>query len=233
MKNVYWTFMLLILGSNAFAGESSLYDFSWLDRDKEVYVLQNRKFRKKNSVYIGGALGITTSGTFTDAKSFQGRAGYFFKEDWGIELVFARNTASTNATFNNLRDASIDAFYREVTGYTGGMLMWSPFYSKINTFNKVMYFDLIFGLGFATIETEDNRCDFLVPSCTSPAPIGSSTGLMWDVGTRVYMSQSWSMRIDLTGIYYTGEYLQPSAPYTVKDQSFKNIDFTIGMNYAF
>ncbi len=39
------------------ASEKNVYDFSWLDQDKEVYVLQNRKFRKKNKLYVGAMAG--------------------------------------------------------------------------------------------------------------------------------------------------------------------------------
>ena len=36
------------------------------------------------------------------------------------------------------------------------MLLWAPFYGKINTFNKILYFDLFFGIGLATIGGKDN-----------------------------------------------------------------------------
>ena len=60
------------------AGESSTYDFSWLDPDKEVYVLQNRKFRKKRSLFVSGGGGKTLSGAFVDSNSITGAHGIFF-----------------------------------------------------------------------------------------------------------------------------------------------------------
>jgi hypothetical protein len=38
----------------------------------------------------------------------------------------------------------------------GAMIKWSPFYGKINTFNKIIYFDWAFGLGMGSFETESN-----------------------------------------------------------------------------
>ena len=53
MKNIFLVLVTLIMSSVVMANEKSLYNFSWLDNDKEIYVLQNRKFRKDGNVYIG------------------------------------------------------------------------------------------------------------------------------------------------------------------------------------
>ena len=36
----------LLVTSHVFANEKDIYEFSWLDPDKEVYVLQNRELKK-------------------------------------------------------------------------------------------------------------------------------------------------------------------------------------------
>ncbi len=107
--------VILFLVSSAYASESSVYDFNWLDTDKEVYVLQNRKFRKDSNLYLSAVAGMTTSGAFVDSYSYQGRIGYFFKEEYGVELLFAKNSSSKNETYENLQAATnSDTFYRKV-----------------------------------------------------------------------------------------------------------------------
>ena len=83
--------LLFIYSTNIHSSEEDLYAFSWLDQDKEVYVLQNRKFRKDDSFYLSAGGGITTSGAFVNAFTLQTKAGYFFKEDWGLEFLFSKN----------------------------------------------------------------------------------------------------------------------------------------------
>ena len=88
--------LLFIYSTNIHSSEEDLYSFSWLDQDKEVYVLQNRKYRKDGSFYLSGGGGITTSGAFVNAFTLQTKVGYFFKEDWGLEFLFSKNFGKEN-----------------------------------------------------------------------------------------------------------------------------------------
>ena len=111
---------------------------------------------------MGG--GITTSGAFVDSTVIQGRAGYFFREEWGFELVYSMNNGDENATAKSVRSegtAGSIPFRRIVDNYMGGMILWSPFYAKINTFNQIIYVDWIIGLGVAKLEETNNQVEFL------------------------------------------------------------------------
>ncbi len=233
MKNVLSALIFLTVSAYSIAAENSVYDFSWLDQDKEVYVLQNRKFRKDGAVYVGLMGGIATSGTFTDTTSVAARAGYFFREQWGIELVFANNNVEKSETANNLKSAfSVQGFFNTPEAYTGAMLMWSPFYSKINTFNKIAYFDFILGLGLASIDTLDNRQE--VPTSGSSTGVfnkETETGVILNIGTRFYINESWSFRIDLTPLLYNGFNRTPGTTENGTDLH-THYDLTIGFNYS-
>ena len=137
MKNIFLVLVTLIMSSVVIANEKSLYNFSWLDNDKEIYVLQNRKFRKDGNVYIGGTGAFNLSQNFLDAYGGTVRAGYFFSEDWGLEFIYGKNTNKENDTARGVREQGSVPFYRQIDSFMGAMLMWSPFYSKINTFNKI------------------------------------------------------------------------------------------------
>ena len=73
------------------AGEKSTYSFSWLDSDKEVYVLQNRRFSKQGRMHLNAGYGMTLSGAFVDATSIQGKVGFFLTEEIGLEVMYAKN----------------------------------------------------------------------------------------------------------------------------------------------
>ena len=196
-------FLLSVFSISSIASEKDMYNFSWLDPDKEVYVLQNRKYRKVNRLHINLGFGITTSGAFVDAKTFQGRAGYFFKENWGVEFVYARNSGEENGTAALLRsDGRSVPFRRIVDNYFGGMVMWSPFYSKINTFNKIIYVDWLFGLGAAKLTETNNLSEFKTTGGSNTINTLDHSGLMWDVGMKIYLTKNFEFRLDVTTIHY-------------------------------
>jgi outer membrane beta-barrel protein len=237
MKKLILVFLCLF-STLALAAEKSLYDFSWLDKDKEVYVLQNRKFQKVGKFYIGATGAKTLNGAFIDSYGGTARAGYFFKEDWGVELVYGKNSGSENDTAKGVSEQNTVPFYRKVDMYTGGMVMWSPFYSKINTFNKIFYFDWMLGLGVASIKTLDNRNRF---NTSSPSTIGKLTsennmGALWNTGLRFYINDSWSLRLDFTGLTYSANKTKKPNGASVTSKStqlFNNYDLGLGLNYAF
>ena len=98
-KTLFYLFLIFImLGKESYSGESSTYNFSWLDPDKEVYVLQNRKFRKKRSLFLKAGFGKSLSGSFVDSTQLQARAGFFFKEEYGVGVLYSKNNGKANET---------------------------------------------------------------------------------------------------------------------------------------
>jgi outer membrane beta-barrel protein len=237
MKKLLLILMSLIMSSVVIAAEKSLYNFSWLDSDKEIYVLQNRKFRKQGSVYVGGTLGYNLSQDFLDAYGGTVRGGYFFTEDWGVELLFGKNSNTENDTAKGVKEQGTVPFYRQIDTFMGAMIMWSPFYSKINTFNKVFYFDWMFGLGVGTITTKDNRNKF-DPSAANQSELTdeSNIGALWNTGFRFYLNENWSLRLDLTGQSYKADKTKKSGttgPVSKSSKLYNNYDVGLGLNYAF
>ena len=146
------------LCSSTFAGEEDLYDFLWLDPDKSVYVLQNKIYPKDKTFYIDlGYLGLNLTSTFQDTQGAQLKAGYFFKEEWAFEINYLKYTNSDNAALSGVENvAAVTPFVRRPLSSTSIFLIWSPFYGKINTFNKIYYFDWSFGVGTGVYQMESN-----------------------------------------------------------------------------
>lgn len=237
MKKIVLILLSLIMSTAVLADEKSLYNFSWLDSDKEIYVLQNRKFRKDGHVYIGGTGAYNLSQDFLDAYGVTARGGYFFSEDWGIELVYGRFNSTESDTAKGVKEQGAYPFYREIESYMGGMLMWSPFYSKINTFNRVYYFDWMFGLGVASINTKDNRklFDPSIPAASRNAKTSENNlGALWNTGFRFYVNQNWSIRLDITGVSYKADKTKSDGTNkSTSSKLFTNYDLGLGLNYAF
>ena len=228
-------FVLLIFScffSVVFAAEDSMYDFSWLDKDKEVYVLQNRKFRKKGQLYVGGTLGKSVAGAFVDSSEANFIAGFFFKENWGLELSYTKAEGSENKTSDAIHAQGSVPFYRKIDTATTAMLMWSPFYSKINTFNKIFYYDWMFGVGGASASTLDNRKRFSGGSDNRELTKESLNGVAWMTALRFYITPSWSTRIDFRALHINADSAINGETDTKKRWT-NYYNFNVGLNYTF
>lgn len=207
-KRIVFIFLSLVLCQFTYAGEDSTYSFSWLDRDKEVYVLQNRKYRKKGHFILNVGGGITTSGAFTNGTAIQGKLDYFVHEEFGFSFVYTQNNGEENTTAETLRGTAGTAgarpFRRITENYLGGMFLWSPFYSKINTFNKIIYLDWIIGLGFGKLDETNNKDEVLLGT-DRPEVTQSHQGPMWSFGAMFYLSKLMSIKFDVNGFHYQAE----------------------------
>jgi outer membrane beta-barrel protein len=230
MKRIL-SFILLLISTFTFAAEDSMYDFSWLDKDKEVYVLQNRKFRKKGNVYIGGTVGRSVSGAFIDSSELNLLGGFFFSEDWGVEFSYTNADGSLNKTGDSVLAQGSVPFYRKIDTATSAMLLWSPFYSKINTFNKIFYYDWMFGAGFVSAVTQDNRKEFFGGSSADEITEESTSGVAWMTAVRFYISPSWSTRIDFRGTHINADFQVTASDSEKRWSNYYN--FNIGLNYTF
>jgi len=229
--------LLSLFLSSSHAGESNMYDFSWLDGDKEIYVLQNRKFRKKSRVYVGGLYGRSINGAFIDSTRFSLQGGFFFSENWGLELSYSSANGETNTTHDSVKEQSnAVAFYRKIDTEMTAMLLWSPFYSKINTFNKIFYYDWMFGAGISTVTTDDNRNEFDDGSPDSNKLTSeSNSGLSWMSAFRFYITENWSSELRFRATHVNADYASEDQSNNDKTEKrwIHYYNFNVGINYTF
>lgn len=235
MKKLLGLF-LLIITSATWASEKSVYEFSWLDKDKEVYVLQNRKFRKVSTFYLGATFGKSLSGAFVDRYTGSLYGGFFFTENWGLELSYNKASNTKNATHDAVNTAGAVAFYREIDTDMTAHIVWSPFYSKINTFNKIVYYDWLFGAGVSSITTNDNRNEFNKNSVDKDTLTSeSSIAYSWFTGFRFFINENWSSRVDFKGTHSNADRAidNNASGFDLKKSWFHYYDFKLGINYTF
>lgn len=147
------------------AAEGDLYDFLWLDPDKQVYVLQNKVYEKKGSFYANIGLLRGLGNEFQDTYGAHISTGYYFHEEWAFEVFAQKYENSNNESYKNLEriNGSVPFVRRLDQLYAAG-IVWSPFYGKINTFNKIFYFDWSVGAGLGAIKAESNAKNAANPS---------------------------------------------------------------------
>lgn len=151
------TWAWITMPSFLFAAEDDLYDFLWLDPDKKVYVLQNKVFEKKKTMYanLGLIKGMNTNFQSTTGLHFS--YGYYFNEEWAIEGLYHSYSNNDDDNYRSIQEINGSRpFVRRPVQKYGVLAVWSPFYGKINTFNKIIYFDWSFGVGVGQLGTESN-----------------------------------------------------------------------------
>ena len=116
-------------------------------------------------------------------------------------------------------------------------IVWAPFYSKINTFNKIIYYDWLFGAGLSSITTKDNRNEFKKNTAESSI-LTEETGMAysWFTGFRFFITENWSARVDFRGTHSNADRAVDNGTATsfdIKKSWFHYYDFQLGINYTF
>ncbi len=180
------------------------YNFSWLDPDKKIYVLQNRKFRKAGGaqIFVLGGMGLGEN--YRKAFQVQPRLGYWFNEDFGVEAFYTARFNSVNGTYGSLirgLGTGTSPFIREVNSQVGALLNWAPWYAKINVFNTILYFDWYFSMGLGSMGTE------VGPKTKADLPTQWRTENLFAVylgtGHMFHISERFMVRLDFLAHFYS------------------------------
>lgn len=233
MKNLWLLGLFVLFGTKSWASEDSLYDFVWLDPDKKVYVLQNKLFQKVHTFYADVGYLTNYTSKFQDTSGFQGKIGYYFTEEWGIEAFMNYYNNSDNDDVKNVQLINNQRpFIRRLTSSTGLLAIWSPFYGKINTFNRIFYFDWSFGAGLAKISAEDNLVTSLQNATGSTVPEKfdqeSYTGAIVKTNVKFYFKERYHVGLEYMNSYYQAP--SPKSPKTDKLRTNTDVVLSVGFS---
>jgi outer membrane beta-barrel protein len=199
--------LILVYSPPLKAEEGSTYSFGWLDKDKEVYVLQGKKFQKARSFMLDVGVGATWSNPFVSATVLQGRLSYFFVETWGLEFLGSKANGKENNNATDLQGGyngsmpGVNPFIRIIDYYWALNLVWSPFYSKINLFDGIVYMDIPIGLGYVSV-TEKTNAESVSSSSPDSYTSAMVSGFLFEISGLFYLSKVFDIRIDLIGVNY-------------------------------
>lgn len=209
------------------ANSDDEYNFSWLDPDKKVYVLQNRKYRKTNRFAIFGSGGLNLSNPYRTEYEFVPRVAYWFSEQWGAEIFFSVISNGDNENLRALKAMSNALpFVRENRSFYGAAVSFTPWYSKLNFFNKILYFDWLFlaGMGQTSTAVDQNtRADRVSDFKTE-----NLFTFFYGTGLQFYLTRNFLMRLDLIGMMYNATGADNKSKTYVQ-----NYEFTAGAGWAF
>jgi outer membrane beta-barrel protein len=209
--------------------EDDLYDFLWLDQDKKVFVLQNKVYKKDKTFYADFGYLRGLSSDYQNTSGFQIRSGYYFLEEWAVELIFNQYNNSNNDTYNNLgRINGVVPFQRKFERNYGVAGVWTPFYGKINTFNQIIYFDWSFGAGVTKIDAESNAESAANPN-SDIYKDESFTGLLTKSNLKFHLSPRWHVNIEMQKTFYKGKGPIASQPASWRT----NTDVIFGIGFSF
>ncbi len=217
--------------ANREASEDDEYNFNWLDPEKKIYVLQNRKFLKSGKLELSLLGGLGFSNPYRSTWNIDPRAAYFMNESWGFEVFYTYTSNSANSSFSALQTAltstTVSPAVREITGQFGALLKWAPWYAKINVFNKILYFDWYFTAGGGSISY--NYLSF--PTGINGAVLNSpqtAFGIFLGTGHEFHLTNRFFARIDVTGAYYRSPVISPANGVS-ESAWFSNYNFGAGV----
>lgn len=200
------------------------YSFKWLDPDKKIYVLQNRRYTKAGRGMLSVIAGPGSSNAYRNTAGVSLRGGFFFSEWLGLEIFHTLQSNSDNGTFQSLKaaTANIIPIVREIKSQTGVVVNFVPWYAKINMFNEILYFDWYFSVGGGSVMTRlDTRTNALRASSYVDQTF---TGIFASTGHLYHLSQLFAVRLDVSGAYYNA----PNSGLTGEKSWFSNYLYSIG-----
>lgn len=216
----------------AITGEKGEYDFSWLDPEKKIYVVQNRKYTKAKRLELVMSGGFGTGQPYRNTWVFVPRLNYYFSESWGLSALGLFASNSENGNIAELKTISASSFpnVRDVKSFIGAGAVWVPFYAKINTFNRIFYIDWHWEAGLASVSSQ-------VDLNTSPAgsprlQFDRNMGFYWGTGQKFFVSKNFAVRMDLLGLYYKASIAQRGVVQTATNTQ-SNYYVTLGASYTF
>jgi len=216
--------------ATAHAASDDDYNFSWLDPDKKIYVLQNRKFRKAGGAMVFLMGGVALSETYRNTYQFQPRLATWFNEEFGLEAFYTGRFNSENNAYKALIQASgggTTPLIREINSQFGILLNWAPWYAKINVFDTVMYFDWYFSIGAGSMSSEIGP----KTKADSPSLWKSENLFAFYLGTGqiFHVSDLFKVRLDVLGHFYSAPVFGGLAGAPSDKSIFSGFTFSLGI----
>lgn len=207
--------------------EDDEYSFSWLDPEKKIYVLQNRRYLKGGRLFLSAMVGPGVSNPYRTTLAIDPRVAYYINETFGLEFFYTIYKNQKNSTVNALESTigtgNTIPVIREITSQYGAVLHYVPWYAKINVFNTILYFDWYFSAGVGLLTG-----DLDVRDTVGDAPVfvkQQFTGFILGTGHQYHLSERFSVRLDFGGSFYQAPDFGETGPKSI----YTNFNFGLGL----
>jgi outer membrane beta-barrel protein len=181
-----------------------LEDKYWSAKDEDYGVIQNRTYAKAEKFYVSLVTGTLINDPFAQAKPMGAMLGYYFSEDFGVELSYINHDAKKNETVQKLNsvNVAVSPNYNLVKNSIAASASYTPFYAKMAFMNKsIMYFDMGFtaGVGMTTYDQVSTPSQGAAEKFTSQSTPHFELGFM----QQLFISKHVAFRLDLKNTFYS------------------------------
>lgn len=180
-----------------------LEDKYWSAKDEDYGVVQNRTYSKAGKFYGSIVAGTLINDPFAKAKPTGAMFGYYFSEDFGVELSYLNHDAKRNENVETLANQSYNVApnYNLVKKAITASATYTPFYAKMTFMNKsILYFDMGFTAGVGTTSYDQ----VTKASMNDPEVFTSKTGQHFELGfmQQMFVSKNVAFRLDYKNTFY-------------------------------
>lgn len=224
------SFPLLLWSQSDIRNEE--YNFRWLDPDKKIYVIQNRKYEKQGRFELSGGGGLNLSGAYINGFDFYSRAVFYASETIGVTFLGVFQTSSENRNLEELKKVSTAIpNIRYMKSMFAGYITFVPFYGKFNLFNRIFYVDWHWEVGVGSVSSE---YDLNSDSEGDPnLGISKHTALTWGTGMKFFISRNFAARLDMQALYYNAPAIEGNELSTTETKSEYNYLLMLGFGFHF
>jgi outer membrane beta-barrel protein len=181
----------------------------------DIAVITKRYLPKTHRFEFTPNLGMIINDAFFNDFVIGGRLGFYFTENWGIELsALSISTGQRGVTNELQQDAVTTQSLLTPTSYYGLDVKWDPVYGKVGFLDeKIVPFDLYFSLGGGLTGTSGGN---------------NAPTVHLGVGQLFAMSKWLAFRWDIS--WYG---MNATSPVTNTSSFFTNLHATIGLSFFF
>ncbi|MGE0633173.1 MAG: outer membrane beta-barrel domain-containing protein, partial [Pseudobdellovibrionaceae bacterium] len=128
----------------------------WSAKDDDFQVVQNRAYSKAGRGFFSVMYGNLINDPFTVGSGTGLAGGYYFTEQWGLELSHITTSLKNNDSTKEFQSRfAVSPNYNMTKSITTLSGHWMPIYGKISLLDtRIIYFDMGFGFGLGTTSYE-------------------------------------------------------------------------------
>lgn len=182
--------ILFLAATAATAMAQDTVDIGVLEQ-REIRVVQKMKFRKEDRTEVGLGLGVFAFDGYTIAPQVSLRGGRHFSENVAVELNAGGGYGLKTARYEELEGpaygVAVEAY--RYLAHAEVALQYTPIYAKLNLFGtSVLHHDV-----YAIIGVGAHLKQSVLPAADVAIAPGGPIG----IGTRVYLSETMMLRLEL------------------------------------
>lgn len=218
----------------------NIEDKYWQPSDQSYSVVQSRTYAKEKKIGVSLLGGPVLMDAWSSGFNFEGALSYYFTERWGVELQGSVYSLDDNDATKNIFELSGSPDFGRVTMFYGAVARWVPFYSKMSFMgNKVVYFDMSFGLGAGLISYDQQR-QRTTSDSTRIEVSQTAPAIAFDVSQTYFITPKFAFRVDYKMRFFNEEIIafnaKPSGEAigsTLRDELTSISSLDLGVTYYF